>query len=294
MGAEIRKEFLKAVHVCEGWTDPTGAKLYSQNKGAFAEAIKLAIYLCGNYVTEVEITPDYPTLHTGLCIRACKPEITGQRLKKTRLDNADVWCIQTDLGTWVMRQNGKIILTGNSIIYGCQEKKADATYHVAGAYAKVRHRFPKIAQLSDRQIMIANKTGGVETIPDRRVNPRRGYPIMCARSDYGKVKPTLPLNYHVSGTAMQWMNMAMVDCHAQLVEWRETEGFDGYIVMQVHDEMVFDLPKRAHPLTDPENSNLPRIRVLQRLMEQGGDAIGVPTPVGIEYNERTWDKGVGI
>lgn len=186
------------------------------------------------------------------------------------------------------------VKNGNfAVIYGCQEAKADATYHVKGAFKLIRDRFPKIAQLADRQIAIANRTGGIETIPDKSVNPRRGYPIMCARGNFGKVKPTLPLNYHVSGTAMQWMNRGMVRLEEQLIKWRN-EWFDGFIAMQVHDEVVLDFPKADNPVNSPNTSNLPRIRVIQKLMEKGGEDINVPTPVSVEYNEYTWDKGVTI
>jgi hypothetical protein len=62
--------------------------------------------------------------------------------------------------------------------------------------------------------------------------------------------------------------------------------------MQVHDECVFDLPKMAHPKKDPKSSNLGRVCVLQRLMEQGGEDLGIPTPVGMEYHESNWAEGV--
>lgn len=210
------------------------------------------------------------------------------------------------------------VKNGNfAIVYGAQEEKADATYHVKGAYKKVRHRFPRIAALADRQIAIANKTGCVWTIPDKTINPRVGYPIMCARNQSTFVKPTLPLNYHVSGTASHWQRKGMIRCDAQLVEWRKREKFDAHLIMQVHDEMVFSMPKRSPSKIIPEGIvlagkpgaklpekrvttlqpfevNLPRIRVLQKLMEQGGDDIGIPTPVGIEYNPETWDKGIRV
>lgn len=83
---------------------------------------------------------------------------------------------------------------------------------------------------------------------------------------------------------------------------RQREGFDAYITLQVHDELVFCMPKsRRHPKHDYEKektgktyfrtSNLWRARVLQRLMESCGDSIGVPTPVSVEYNDVSWDVG---
>lgn len=181
------------------------------------------------------------------------------------------------------------VKNGNFCIqYGGQKKKADATFHVDGAFDILKKRFWKQEQLNQYWIRFAEKHGYVETIPDRTVNPKRGYPLMCARTDFGRVLPTVPLNYHVSGTAMWWMRKAMIRCQAQLLRWRQEEDFDGRMVLQVHDELVFEFPHRA------ALGNLWRVRVLQKLMEQGGDDIGIPTPVGIEYNPQHWAIGLAV
>ena len=176
-----------------------------------------------------------------------------------------------------------------AIIYGCQQVKADLTYHVPGAYQKIRHRFPKIAALGDKQIKEANDRGYVETIPDRSVCKDRGYPLLCARGQWGKVKPTIPLNYHIQGTACQWIAKAMIRCYGPLQEWTKDSNQNYHMIMQVHDELVFDFPKGKSYKT-----NLPKIRKIKWLMERGGNDIGVPTPVGIKYHDTTWDQGLTI
>lgn len=193
-----------------------------------------------------------------------------------------VKCKEEFEATWYQwTKNGNFAL-----IYGCQEAKADITYHVQGAYKMMRKRFPKIAALSDKQIALANKYGYVETIPDRLVDPRRGYPIMTSRTDRGQVLPTVPLNYHIQSTAMQWTNCGMIECHKRIKEWQR-EGWTGYIVLQVHDELVFDTPIL-------DQKNLWRIAELKRIMEASGDRIGVPTPVSVERNRVSWDVGEKI
>lgn len=173
------------------------------------------------------------------------------------------------------------VKNGNfAVIYGAQEATADMTYHVEGAYQKIRWRFPAIAKLADKQIELAKQRGYVETIPDRSVDPSKGYPLLCSRSQSGEILPTVPLNYHVQGTAMWWTCMAMIRCYEYL------KGFPGYrITMQVHDELVFDFPYK------PDMGNLPIIKEIKALMEKGGEDIGVPTPVSIEYCPVSWDKG---
>lgn len=193
------------------------------------------------------------------------------------------------------------VKNGNfAIIYGAQEETADRTYRVPGAYQKIRSRFPGIATLNDSTIEFAIKHGYVETFPDKSVNPNHGYPLMCTRNDWDQVLPTVPLNYKVQGTAMWWMQKAMIRCQAELDRWHKEKGFDGFITMQVHDELVFDFPKSRIPPTECMNdkglrsrsrSNLWRVRILQELMQSCGDDLGIPTPVAIKYHDNNWAEG---
>jgi DNA polymerase I-like protein with 3'-5' exonuclease and polymerase domains len=190
----------------------------------------------------------------------------------------------------------KWIKNGNfAVIYGAQEATADRAYRVPGAYDRIRRRFPKIAGLSDQQIALATRRGYVETMPDRTVDSERGYPLWCRRTNHGRILPTIPLNYHVQGTACWWMMKAMIRCHVQLEEWR-CAGFDGRMVMQVHDELVFDFPKGSKVVTGEGvgYKNLWRVKKIKRLMEQGGDNIGVPTPVSVTYHANHWGTGEGV
>lgn len=180
-----------------------------------------------------------------------------------------------------------------AIQYGCQKAKADATYHVDGAFELLKQRFHKQEALNQYWIDFANKHGYVETMPDKSINATRGYPLLCSRSKYGKVLPTVPLNYHIQGTACWWMCRAMV---------RVQEFFDDlnkknpkkqyYMVMQVHDELVFDFPKGTG--TEPWKTNYAIIQEVKRLMAMGGQDIGIPTPVSCEYHEHNWSEGRSV
>jgi len=189
-----------------------------------------------------------------------------------------------------------------AVIYGCQEETGDRTAHLRGAFRMFRDRLPAIARLADRQIEFAEKHGYVETIPSKFVDPERGYPILCQRTHWGKVMPTTPLNYHVSGSAMQWMRSGMIKCQDQLDAWHDESGFDGRIAMQVHDELVFDFPAGKMSPVDEMNkkskfrlgSNLWRVRALRDIMQTCGDDIGIPTPVALEWHPKNWAKGVKI
>lgn len=176
---------------------------------------------------------------------------------------------------------------------------ADRTYGIPGAQSRLKHRFHRQEALVQETIRFAERHGYVETLPDRTVNPRRGYPLECARTDYGRIKPTVPFNYKFQGSAMWWMTKAMIRCQDQLDDWNKPVQHDIrnkgiFITMQIHDELVFDFPKRVDPRVDPKRSNLPRVLALARLMEEGGrDFIPqIPTPVNIEYHPETWAVGI--
>ncbi len=191
------------------------------------------------------------------------------------------------------------VKNGNfAVLYGAQQKKADLTYHVHGAFEKIRRRFPRIAALADRMKAFAEIHGYVETIPDQSLDQgratlglRKGYPLLCSRTNWGKILPTTPLNYHVQGTACYWMMKAMIRCHDQLEAWN-VDGYSGLIILQVHDELVFDLPKGNG--REPWKTNLPRVRKLKHLMELGGRDISVPTPCSMEYHASTWAEGMAL
>lgn len=178
-----------------------------------------------------------------------------------------------------------------AIIYGAQEETADRAYRVRGAYKTIQSRFPRIAELSRKQAALANRTGCIETVPDSKVDPDKGYPLMCARTAQGRVSPTVPLNYYVQGTAMWLTARAMVEVQDYLdglnrrILERLRERLGGFIVMQIHDELVVDLPARGR------EGNLPIAREVARIMEECGKGIGVPTPVSATYHPVHWGDG---
>ena len=236
--------------------------------------------------------PDEPPFYGSehlLNFSVVYPEIWERELREVGVDRVGPHCKKKYESTWYKWcKNGDF-----AVGYQAGDKTADRAFHRPGSRARLIARFTKKEALNRRWVQFASKHGYVETMPDRTVCPDRGYPLLCTRSERGEIVPTIPLNYHIQGTAMWWTMKAMIRCDAQLEEWRR-QGYDGRVVMQVHDEMVFDLPKRVHPKADPKRSNLGKIRVLQKLMEEGGNDLGIPTPVGVEFNETTWSEGVVI
>lgn len=181
---------------------------------------------------------------------------------------------------------------GFALIYGCQAKKFDATAHKSGAYGMLRSKLPNLFKLNDSCIAFANKHGYVETLPDKTVNPYKGYPLICSRTDSGYILPTVPLNYVVQGTAGWCATKAMTRVWAYLREVSQRTGQDYRMILLVHDELVFDFPAGTGP--EPWRTNLEVIRNVQRLMEQSGDDITVPLKAAVTYHAHSWGEGLAV
>lgn len=161
---------------------------------------------------------------------------------------------------------------------------ADRAAHRKGAHAMVMKNLSKLGGLNEAQIAYAQDHGYVETIPDIEVNRLRGYPLYCTRNDQGGILETVPLNYHVQGTAC-WV---MMRATSKINEYLATVGPEYKLIMQIHDEFVFDFPAK------PNQGNLPIIRNIERIMRNMGNNISVPLTVGIELHTDNWSVGESV
>lgn len=164
-----------------------------------------------------------------------------------------------------------------AVQYGAIEESgtADRAYHVKGAQRRIKSRFRKIAALNESCIEYAQEHGYVWTMVDKTIGS--GYPLECEFTRNGRVKPTIPLNYHIQGTAMWCMNKAMVRCYNYL----RKNCPEAKIIMQVHDELVFRFPKGVGHLHTPK---------LRKLMEMSGEDIGIPLRVSVAYHPNNYSK----
>jgi DNA polymerase I-like protein with 3'-5' exonuclease and polymerase domains len=256
--------------------------------------------------------PPYYGSNHMLVFHLLWPELWDKAAKEVGEDKAGPHCKKVYASTYY-----QWIKNGNfAVQYGAIERPdgwgtADVSYHQQYSHRKVKAKFSKMAKLNDWCIKFAEKHGYIETIPDKEIDPDRGYPLLCTRTDWGNILPTVPLNYRIQGSACWWMMKGMLRCAEQLNEWNRElskhsqascirskpmgEMMLGYhIAMQVHDELVFDFPQRANPRDNPKESNLGMIQELVKLMEKGGEDFGIPTPCGIEFHDNNWSEGITL
>lgn len=172
--------------------------------------------------------------------------------------------------------------------YGAGRRKGDLLSKIENSYDLVDNEFPLLAKLQAKYLRDAETVGYVQTMPRRSVDPTRGYPILPSRTEDGRVLSTTPFNYHISGTACDCKNVALVWCSDKCAEWR-TEGFDAHISLEVHDELLFDFP-RGRDMQE----NLWRALELRALMEKSGEDLvpSIPTPISVEYHTDSWANGI--
>lgn len=275
--------------------------------------LRLPFYKCKQpELIELFERPDDPPFYGSnhiLNFSVVYPDLWAEAVREVGLDKAGPHVKKKYASTWYQWcKNG-----GFAIQYQAGERTADAAFHRQGCWRLLKERFNKLTQLNETCVRFANRHGYIETMPDKTVDPERGYPLLCTRTDQGRILETVPLSYYIQGSAMWWTGKAMIRTSDCLAQWnhqclraakmlhadRERKKQyllrKGYrIVLQVHDEIVFDFPKRADPTEDPANSNLSLVMELKRLMELGGDDFDIPTPVGVEYHSDNWSEGVTL
>lgn len=226
--------------------------------------------------------PYYGSEHL-LNFSAVYPDIWSEELKAVGVEKVGPHVKEKYADTWYRRcKNGDF-----AVGYGAVERAdgwgtADKSFGRKGSHARLKSRFARKEALNQKWIAYAEKHGYVETLPDKTVDPKRGYPICCTRSEHGRILPTVPLNYHVQSTAMWCTMKSMIRCH----EYLQTLP-SHFMALQVHDEIVFDFPAGGA-------ANLPKVERLKWLMEQSGDDINVPLKVAISYHPDNWQEAAEL
>lgn len=165
--------------------------------------------------------------------------------------------------------------------YDCGESTGDRAARRKGSFAKKAVGLPKLAACKKETLAYAHKYGIVRTLPDLSIPGDDGYPLMVGRYESGHIKATTPWNYKIQGSAGWAKKKAMVRIDKYLKECWKREKFNGRMILDVHDELVFDFPAKR-----PGNRD--KIMEIKRLMEQSGTDIGIPLPVSVSFHPVNW------
>ncbi len=131
-------------------------------------------------------------------------------------------------------------------------------------------RYEGVRSFIEKTIAVAEKTGYVTTL----LNRRRYIPEINSRNERLKgFAERVAVNTPVQGSAADLIKMAMIACH------REFRATDVKMIIQVHDELVFDIPEKDVKKT---------AGAVRKLMEGVMD-LKVPMKVSIEFGENWCD-----
>ena len=124
--------------------------------------------------------------------------------------------------------------------------------------------YPKVKDFMEASIEKARKTGYAETVLGRRrtlrdINSRNATARQAAERD--------AINTPIQGSAADLIKIAMVKVDRAL----KAENLRAKMVLQIHDELVFDCPK----------SEVERVKEIVRREMTGAYDFGVPLEVGI-------------
>jgi len=227
LGTEQRGAFFQACMDAEGYRDSrTGAPRISQNAGPVLDAIKLAATLEGYYVREHVTRFALGTAPHSVLVLS-RPRVGGTRLRKEPAGSAPVWCVTTGHGTWLMRQNGRIMLTGNSKMFGGGPKSGAAQVGLPlAAGIAVHNAFEQIAPGFaewDRQMRAYLEAGN------------RGFTAYSGRTIWlPRGRSHAAGNYAIQGTARE----ILVD---GVLKWGQTR-WGAYPLLPIHDEVLTFVP----------------------------------------------------
>ncbi|WP_051145081.1 DNA polymerase I [Thiomicrorhabdus sp. Kp2] len=188
---------------------------------------------------------------------------------------AEIFGVPLEEVTTEQRRSAKAVNFG--LIYGMSAfglaKQLNVGRNLAQEYIDLYFsRYPGVLHYMQNTKEQAKETGYVETLLGRRlylpdINARNGQLRQYAERT--------AINAPMQGTAADIIKTAMI----QIEQWLATCGFDIQMLMQVHDELVFEVAESDLEAVKPE---------IKRLMEL---ALELKVPLIVEMGEgKNWDE----
>lgn len=182
---------------------------------------------------------------------------------------AKVYGVEMDAVTSDMRRNAKSVNFG--IIYGVSAFGLSENLGIARSEAKTLidnyfAQYPAIKQYMEDQISSAQRKGYVETLLGRKrwlKDINSGNAVVRGYAERNAI------NMPIQGTAADMIKLAMISIHDRF----KKEGIRSRMILQVHDELVFDVHR----------SELDKVKPL--ILEGMRNAMPLAVPIDAEVGE---------
>ncbi len=188
---------------------------------------------------------------------------------------AEVFGVALDKVTPEQRRSAKAINFG--LMYGMSAfglaQQLGVDRHKAQEYIDVYfERYPNVHNYMERSREFAAKHGYVETVFNRRLYIPE---INVTNIQRRRAAERAAINAPLQGSAADVIKIAMINIH----EWIQTCGLDIKMIMQVHDELVFEVADK-----DVEAAKL---KIDEYMQAAGGEAMHLVVEIGMGEN---WDE----
>ncbi|MGN7479083.1 DNA polymerase I [Solibacillus silvestris] len=223
---------------------------------------------------------DYSQIELRVLAHMCKDTALVEAFKQgmdihTRTA-MDVFGVENpDDVTSLMRRTAKAVNFG--IVYGISDyglsQSLDITRKEAAIFIEnYLQSFPGVKNYMESIVEEAKKTGFVTTI----LNRRRYLPdITSSNFNLRSFAERTAMNTPIQGSAADIIKKAMIDMNARL----EKEGLQAKLLLQVHDELIFEAPKEEIEILE---------RIVPEVMENAIE-LSVPLKVDFSYGATWYD-----
>ena len=222
-----------------------------------------------NYVL---LSADYSQIELRIIAELSKDEgmieafQSGQDIHKATA--AKVYNVSLEEVTSDMRRNAKMVNFG--IIYGISafglsERLNIPRKEAAAIIENYFEKYPRIKSYMDESIEQAREKGYVETIMGRRRYLRD---INSSNHTVRGYAERNAINSPIQGSAADMLKIAMINIHNDFVE----KGIKSKMLLQVHDELVFDVLKEELEIVKP---------IIENRMKNAIPSLTVPMEVGM-------------
>ncbi|HIW12935.1 MAG TPA: DNA polymerase I [Candidatus Salinicoccus stercoripullorum] len=183
----------------------------------------------------------------------------------------EVFGVEKEDVTSLMRRNAKAVNFG--IVYGISDYGLSQNLGITRKEAKkfidnYLDSFPEVKAFMHSIVQDAKRDGYVKTM----MNRRRYIPDIHSRNFNARsFAERTAMNSPIQGSAADIIKLAMVE----YANSQEAQKFDAELLLQIHDELIFDIPK------DQVEGFIP---VIRKIMEQ---AMEMSVPLEVEYGYGT-------
>lgn len=196
-------------------------------------------------------------------------EAFAQNLDIHRATAARVYGVPLEAVTGDQRRNAKAVNFGiiyGQTAFGLSQNLGISRKEASDIIEQYFSQYPGIKRYMNDTIHFAKENGYVETLLKRRRYLRD---INSANQTVRGFAERNAINAPIQGSAADMIKVAMIGIHQEM----QARGLKGKMTMQVHDELVFDVPREEVP-------------VFRELIErQMKEALKISVPIVVEIGE---------